>query len=140
MREAANGVVTGILIFIAYQDWKTRRISVGLLSVLSILVCIFQGFVIQENIWSVLAGMLIGGIFLIVSACTKEAVGYGDSWLITALGFYLGGTKILEVMLAAGMGASLFSVWKLLQKGWSKKIAIPFAPFIVAAYVGAVYL
>lgn len=136
----ANGVVTGILVLIAYQDWRTKKISIALLSMLTILVCLLQVLVIREGIWSVLGGLLVGGIFLFISASTKEAIGYGDSWLITALGVYLGSTKILEVMLAACVGASLFSLWKLFQKGWNKKISIPFAPFLMAAYVGAVYL
>lgn len=140
MHEVANGVMTGILGFIAYQDWKTRKISVALLSMLSVSAFLFQIFIVREELWSVLGGMMVGCLFFVASACTKEAVGYGDSWLITILGFYLGGTKILEVMLAAGMGASIFAVWKLWQKGWSKKITLPFAPFVMAAYVGAVYL
>lgn len=136
----ANGVVTGVLALIAYRDWRTKRIPVILLSVLLLLVCLFQIFVIKENLWSVIGGVLIGILFVVVSMCTKEAIGYGDSWLITILGIYLGSTKILEVMLAAGFGASLFSIWNLFRCGWNKKITIPFAPFLLAAYIGAVYL
>ena len=136
----ANGLVTSVLALIAYQDWKTKKISIVLLGVLTVLVFLFQVFVIREGIWSVLGGVLVGGIFLIISMCTKEAIGYGDSWLITVLGMYLGSSKMLEVMLAAGIGASLFSVWKLFQNGWDKKITIPFAPFLMAAYIGAIYL
>lgn len=140
MCGVANGVVTCVLGLIAYQDWRTKKISMMLLGMLTLLVCLFQVFVIREGILSVLGGILVGGLFWFVSVCTKEAIGYGDSWLITALGLYLGSTKLLEVMLAAGVGASLFSIWKLVQKGWNKKITIPFAPFLMAAYIGAVYL
>ena len=140
MREVADGLVTGMLILIAYRDWKTKKISVMSLTILLVLVCIFQGFIIRENIWSVLGGILVGLFLVFVSMCTKEAIGYGDSLLITILGIYLGSTKILEIMLAAGFGASLFSVWRLVQSGWNRKIRIPFAPFLLAAYLGAVYL
>lgn len=133
-------IISLCLVGIAYRDWKTRRISVIWLGVLSVIVSAAQIYLKQTELWSILCGTLIGFAFFMISRCTNESIGYGDSWLITILGVYLGADGLLEVMLSAGLGASLFSVWKLFQCGWNRKISIPFAPFLAAAYVGTVYL
>lgn len=140
MRELADAVMLLFLIVIAYRDWRTRRIPVVLLLILTILAVVFQFTIFHEEIERILGGVLIGLGLVIVSKRTKEAIGYGDSWLILILGIYVGSVKVLEIMVSAGFGASLFSVWKLYQSRWNKRIRIPFAPFLAAAYVGAIYL
>lgn len=140
MRELADGLMTVFLVAVAYRDWKTRRIPIILLLVLSVFAVLFQVTILHEEVGQILGGVLIGLGFVVVSKCTNEAIGYGDSWLILILGIYLGSGKVLEILLAAGFGASLFSLWKLCQRGWNKRITIPFAPFLVAAYIGAIYL
>ena len=140
MREIADAVVTLFLVGIAYKDWKTKRISVMWLAVLGIGVCAVQLYLKETGIWSILGASLIGAGFLLAGRCTKEAVGYGDGWLITILGIYLGAERLLEVLLSAGVGASLFALWRLSRCNWSRRLSIPFAPFLAAAYIGAVYL
>ena len=69
-----------------------------------------------------------------------EKIGYGDSWLIGVLGVYLGGTRLLELMLIASFSASLCSIVYCMIRGWNKNHSLPFIPFMMAAFVGVLFL
>lgn len=60
-------------------------------------------------------------VFLLISKCTRESIGYGDSWLILLLGIQLGYLKAISVLFAASLlagVASLFSVETQLETGY----------------------
>lgn len=125
-----------LLVFLSYSDWKTKKVSVlplGLTMVLSMIACIFVDSV---SVWQILGGLLIGLLFLGISKLTKEAVGYGDSWLILSLGIYVGATRLLEILCVASFLASIFSILYCMWHGWSKKHTLPYIPFITIAYLG----
>lgn len=94
----------------------------------------------NKKILSALTGIVIGGIFLLCSRVTGEAIGYGDSWIILLLGVYLGGRQLLTVIMLAFFLAGIFSLVGLVRKKWSRTCSIPFIPFLTAAYVGVVLL
>lgn len=139
MCELANVIMTGFLGVMAYKDWKTKKISVLMIGLTAIAAILLQIFVVQESFWSVFCGLMIGLLFLLLSKWTRESVGFGDSLLITVLGIYLGSTQLLEVMLGAGLGASIFAIWQCFCHGWNRKVTIPFVPFLAAAFIGAVF-
>ena len=76
--------------------------------------------------------------FLAVSKVSGEALGYGDSILITILGIFLGFWNILSVLMAAFLLAAVFSAVMLARRGFTRKSSFPFVPFLAAAYIGAV--
>ena len=87
-----------------------------------------------------MGGVAVGLLFFGISKVTKEAVGYGDSWLVTILGMYLGGRRLLEVILTATVLAGIFSLIFCVFQGWDRKRSIPFVPFLTVAYLGVVLL
>jgi len=140
MCKIADVIVAVLMVAAAYRDWKTKQISFGLLAFMTFLVMLFRFTVIEDSVWSTVGGIFIGIGFFVVSKCTREAIGYGDSWLILLLGIYLGGRALLEVIFVSSLLASLFSVYYCLRRGWNKKYAFPFVPFLTATYLGVVFL
>lgn len=140
MYKIEDMIVAVILIAAGYKDWKTKQISLRLLLLLGIAAVVLRIVVVEDTIALTLGGVAIGILFLGVSKVTGEAIGYGDSWLIILLGIYLGGKKLLGVVLGACICASIFSLLSCLRKGWNRKYAIPFVPFLAVAYLGVVFL
>ena len=83
-----------------------------------------------------IAGGAVGAGFLAVSKISGEAMGYGDSILITILGGFLGFWNILSVLTAAFLLAAVFSAVMLVRRGFTRKSSFPFVPFLTAAYIG----
>ena len=128
------------MMVVAYRDLRTKQISCLALLVMSFFVLVFRIVLVKDTIWSTLGGVLVGAGFFLISKWSKEAIGYGDSFLILLLGIFLGGKILLEVVLFATLLASVFSLGVCMIRGWNKKYTIPFAPFLTLAYMGVVFL
>ena len=85
MCEIADGIIISFVILCALFDWKSREIPVWLLLLFSAAGVIGTLICERENAGSIGTGFVIGLCLLLVSKVTKEAIGYGDSWLITIL-------------------------------------------------------
>lgn len=139
MCEVMNLIMTSLLGVAAFTDIKKKVVSIYLLigiTFAAILAAVF----LERDPKEVLYGVGIGILFFLISKCTREQVGYGDSWLILALGIYTGGSMLMEILAAAGFGAALFSLIFCALHTWNRKYAIPFIPFLSAAYIGVVLL
>ena len=79
---------------------------------------------------------MVGLLLLLISKCTKEAIGYGDSLMILLLGMYLGGMRVLLVLFWASFLAGICSLFLLLGRKRKKKEALPFLPFLAVSYLG----
>lgn len=128
------------LIAAGYRDFRTRRLSVLFLVGLSALVVLARAFFVKVSVSSAVFGVLIGAFFWVLSACTRQAIGYGDSWLITLLGFYLGGRSVIELILVASILSCLFAVGLCMLRGWNKKHTLPFVPFLAIGYMVVIFL
>lgn len=140
MCQIAEILVALFLLIIGYKDWKSKQISCLLLAAMTVAIIALRFIVVKDTIWSTLGGVAIGIFFLALSKCTRESVGYGDSWLISLLGIFLGGKTLLEIVLLATFFASLFSIIYCIRRGWNKKYTVPFVPFLAAAYIGVMFL
>ena len=128
-------VCLGFLVWVSVLDIRTRKIPDWLLipgSILAAAYCILAGNVPIELY---IAGLLAGVGFLMVSKFTKEALGYGDSWILCITGTYLGIWKLIEMLLAAWLLLAIAAMVCLTWKKWSRKAALPLAPFLTAGYV-----
>ena len=70
---------------------------------------------------------------LIISAATKEAVGYGDGWILISLGLLNGGYDTLRMLTAALMMLSAALI-PAARDPFKKNERLPFVPFMAAAY------
>ena len=139
MCEVVNLFMTSLLGVASYVDIKKKMISVYLLAGIT-LTAVAALFLLEKETGDVLFGAGIGIIFFFISKCTGEQIGYGDSWLVLALGIYAGGKLLTEILFAATFGAGLFSLIFCMLHTWNRKYAIPFIPFLTAAFIGVVLL
>lgn len=140
MCRVAELVTALFLIIAAYKDWRTKRVSCVLLAVMAVVILGMRLFIIEESLLSTIGGIAIGVVFLTLSKCTGEAVGYGDSFLIFLLGIALGGKEALETVFIAMLFSCVCSIFYSIRHGWNRKHTIPFIPFLAAAYIGVVFL
>lgn len=140
MCKIADWFILAVLGICSVSDWKKKTISVLWLVLLGVAVICFTVICNPVDSRLRLSGALIGVLFLIISKCTKEAIGYGDSWLILFLEIYMGcvrGTTVLFVAALLSGVVSLFFLWK---KRWKKTETLPFVPFLCVSYLGAMVL
>lgn len=122
------------LAIIGWFDLKDRMIPMLLLIANIICATGFQVLVGRKNICLILGGACIGILFLLISALTKEAVGYGDGLGILGIGIYHGLWDTLEILMVTFGVLFFVSIFVLVYKKMSKKTEIPFYPFLVMGY------
>lgn len=137
MCTIADWMILVLLGVCSVSDARKKTMPAVLLILFSIAVV---GFALFDNAVSTrfrVGGLFMGILFLLISKCSKEAIGYGDSWLILLLGIYLGYLRALGVLFGASLLAGVVSVLFLWKRGWKKKATLPFVPFLSIAYLGA---
>ena len=119
------------MIILAVMDIKRRQVHLGFL--LSGIIWVILSVICERTVSTgeIIAGILAGAFFLLISKLTKESFGYGDSILIVIMG---------AVLFMAFFMAGLFSVIMLLKTKFHKKSKFPFIPFLMAAYAGGIIL
>ena len=140
MCEILDGIMMILLGIASWGDWKRRQISVNLLWILSVFSLAAVLITKRNSVLEILGGLGIGLFFLFVSYITKEKIGYGDSWLVIVLGIYLGGNKLIKLMLIASFTASLVSLIYGMLRKWNRNTSLPFIPFMMLAFVGVLFL
>lgn len=87
-----------------------------------------------------LAGLIAGGAFAVLVFLYPRGMGMGDAKLVGVMGLYLGRAVIPALFFAFALGA-IVGVGMILSKGSStRKTAIPFAPFLAAGGVLALFV
>ena len=135
-REIICGIITCCyLLVLSIQDIRERVISGRYLAAGAVAAVAYQIIVDAQPVWSCLAGVLMGGVFIGISKLTRESLGYGDSFLIAVLGLYLGIWNLMYVLVLAFTMASLYSVIVLIRFRYHKKKTLPFVPFLTAGHI-----
>ena len=140
MCEILDGIMMILLGIASWGDWKRRQISVNLLLILSVFSLAAVLITKRNSVLEILGGLGIGLFFLFVSYITEEKIGYGDSWLVIVLGIYLGGNKLIKLMLIASFTACLVSLIYGMLRKWNRNTSLPFIPFMMLAFVGVLFL
>ena len=125
------GVYLAILSII---DIRIQRIPVWLVTVggtVSAAVRIWQP---EIPLIVVLGGAVVGVVFLVISKATEEALGYGDSLVILAMGIFLGFWSLLGILIGAFLLSSFFAAAFLIYRGINKRAGYPFLPFLLVSY------
>ena len=139
MCQVANWFVLILLAVASVIDWRKREIPITLLFIMSAGITIFAIYCKDITIWYRLAGGALGMMLFVVSTVTKEAIGYGDSWLILLLGVQLGIFRVLQLLFTASLLAVIFAVFYLWVRKWNRKATLPFVPFLTIAYLGVMF-
>ena len=122
-------LLLGLLIPATISDIKEKRI--GMIG--SIIGC-FAGVILnmcfENDVWTVLAGLIPGTILLVISFLSHRSVGEGDGLILMAIGCILGIRKGFAVIVLALLISMPVSAFLLLFKKAGRKTAIPFVPFL----------
>ncbi len=120
------------------MDAKKREIPLWLLVMMSAAVGVYTLCSWNMEMGYRLAGAGLGILFLVVSKVTREAIGYGDSWVILLLGIQLGIMQALQILFAASLLAAVFAVFYLWKKNWNRNVTLPFLSFLAISYIGVI--
>ena len=140
MCQIENWVIFLLLVMCSISDFKKKTMPAVLLIVFSITVLGFVIFGDSAGVRLRVGGAVLGMLFLLISKCTKEAIGYGDSWLILLLGIQLGYLEAISVLFAASLLAGVASLFILWKCNWKRDTSLPFVPFLSISYLGAMLL
>jgi len=140
MCEIENVITMGFLFVMSIVDIKKKVVPFWILLLMSISIVILRILAVEDTWHSTFGGIAIGLLFFVISKVTKEAIGYGDSWVILLIGLIKGMLCCIEIVLSASFGASIFSIIYSMINGWKRKHTVPFMPFLTAAYLGAIVL
>ena len=140
MCEIGDAIVLLLLGICSISDWKKKTIPMVLLVFMSVIVLIIVMICKDVSIRLRIGGGFLGFVFLLISKCTKEAIGYGDSWLIMILGIHLGSLQTIEVLFVASVLAGIVSLFCLWRCRWKRNATLPFVPFLCISYLGVMLL
>lgn len=123
------------LLLQAVLDAKTQYVSMPLL-VLQAGAGLCMGCLEGISGTALWYRFLPGLLLLTVSFFSGEKVGQGDGWLFVSLGVYLSAMEQLVLLLFAVFLAALWIIPFLFLRCVEKNGTLPFAPFVLAAYMG----
>ena len=133
-------IIGVLLLVLAYNDWKTKRVSIYLLGIVLVMAVTGRIFCFSISAMNTIGGVGVGILLLGISWLSREAIGYGDSGLILSLGIGFGGMRTMEIVFRASCFACVFSIVYGIRHGWNKKHTLPYIPFVAAAYWGGIFL
>lgn len=135
-----------IVLICGLVDFRTKyipsRILVfGIVVRILIYVCeiVFCRDVWKQIVISDMLGVGIGLLLLVVSILSKQSLGYGDVKLFFLIGLYTGVICTYAVLVVSVCLSAIVGAFLMLVKGYSRKDAIPFGPFIAVAYMVICY-
>ncbi len=140
MCKIADVIIFLMLGLCSISDWKKKTIPLKWILIMGVTVLILAFLCKDMEPGQRIGGGMVGIIFLFLSKCTKEAIGYGDSLLIFILGIHLGGLCLLRVLFLASVIAAIASLFRLWKHGWKRNATLPFVPFLSIAYLGEMML
>ncbi|MCD7736222.1 MAG: A24 family peptidase [Lachnospiraceae bacterium] len=129
------GLTGAVLLVCTYTDIRYRKIYKCLIMGHLVLALILHIMIRDSSFISVLAGIIPGLICLLLSALTRQALGYGDAMLILSCGFSLGGESCLAALLTAFFCVGAWAFILICFRHGKGKTEIPFVPFLLAGVV-----
>lgn len=114
--------IMGHLLFLSVEDIRDRQLSVIVIlefGCTGIVHALSRGHVPQPG---------LGILLLCFAFMSREQIGYGDGWLILALGMWMTAPELLQILFL-GMGCGI-----LYGLCFGKR-ELPLVPFLTVAYV-----
>lgn len=120
---------TFLLLLITATDFEQYvifdRMSLPL-AVIGLLATIHLGLPIADRLMAALVG---GGAFLLMTILTRGAIGGGDIKLIAALGLWFGSERLLETVFYGSMAGGAAALLMLLTKQKDRKSVFAYGPY-----------
>lgn len=123
-----------------YFDIRDRKLPEWFLLVFGGLGVACNLFLNYQKAAEAVAGLCVGGMFLLIGWITGEAIGYGDGIGLMILGVLGGLQGILPILFIAFFCSGIYGLWKMIGCGRSKNDTMPFYPFLFLALMGVIVL
>ncbi|CEP66035.1 Prepilin type IV endopeptidase, peptidase domain [Moorella glycerini] len=132
-------VLASLLLVIAGIDLRTYMIPDSL--VLVGLGCGLLFLPLGEVYWpeALVGAALGGGILFLIAAASRGGMGGGDVKLGLVLGLFLGWQQVLVALFLAILAGALMGVILIALGRKRRRDALPFAPFLTAGTLGALW-
>ena len=128
----------GVLVAVTVTDLE-RRIVPNRIIVPALVVALVVQTARDPSVEWILASLAAGGFFLVAALVYPAGLGMGDVKLAAFLGAWLG-TPVVVALLAGSLIATIPALAILaIRGGAGRKVGIPFAPFLAAGGVVALF-
>lgn len=125
----------GVLGFCAVDDMRNKRVLLHPALSFAIVGLLLHIWFQNISVYSMLAGILIGIVFLGISRVTRGKIGMGDGVVLVVSGIYLGFLDNMELLLHGLLFCGIWSLFLLVFRKKKKEDEVPFVPFLFLAYV-----
>lgn len=132
---AGLSAALGILIVHAVMDIRKKKINLIVTGCCLTAGVLWQVFGEETAGYDVLLS-LIPGLLLLAAAClTEQKIGYGDGWVITAVGVWTGFRDIFLILTNGMIACAICSGFLLALKKVRRGDSLPFVPFLLAGWI-----
>lgn len=128
-------LVMAALIFNSYLDLRRREISLLAAGVIAAAGIVDMIAGREVGALELMLGLLPGGLCFLLARLTNEGIGYGDAWMLLALGVVSGGEKMLLLSITAIMAAGICAAVLLIFFHKGAKYELPFVPFLLLGFI-----
>lgn len=128
------------LIICAFLDIKEKQLPALFLVGVFMILVLLEIFLYQRSVSELVLDGILGGIFLVIGVVSKQAVGYADGFVLCCSGLVLGFYRNLNLLFYSLIAISLFSIIMLIIRKLTVKDRIPFLPFVLAGYLGVLFV
>ena len=135
MIQDIGWLIMGLTLLIqSIWDIRYKEIPI-VVTIISGVIGILLGFWMQRAWLDVLCALFPGIVCLGISRITGEAIGYGDGYMLCAMGMYVTCEAVLAIGVMAIMMGGIFALVCLVLRRKHGKDQLPFVPFLLVAWV-----
>lgn len=116
-------------------DIKERKINTRFCIINILIMNLLHIFSGKFSWWNVAGGVMIGGIFFIINRTSKDGIGMGDVFMISAIACVCGVIKVIEILFWSCVICAIFSIIGIVIGKINIKSKIPFAPFMLVGNI-----
>ena len=128
-------LLLGIMGLAAWQDWKSRKVSVRLLFGAGCVGLFCFLYFRQIDVADMLLGAGVGAGLILIAWLTGEKIGYGDGALVLVSGIFLGFAENVQMLCMALLLTEVAALFLIVIKRKGRRYQIPFIPFLLAGYL-----
>ncbi len=133
-----DALACGVLVAVTVTDLE-RRIVPNRIIVPALVLALVVQTVLDPSVEWIVASLAAGGFYLVAALIYPAGIGMGDVKLAAFLGAWLG-TSVIVALFAASLLALLPALAIIVMRGQAgRKIGIPFAPFLAAGGLVALF-
>lgn len=134
MEKFSVGVIGVVLAIQTFFDVKYKKVPVILTTIggiIGVIILLIQQGLNTEVFWALLPGCLC----MLYSKLSREALGYGDSFMVLIMGLFCSLDQLIILLMIAFGIAGCTALILLVIFHRNKKYEIALFPFLFAAYV-----